>query len=289
MRNTNATRARPLTCFNDRPWKPLLGFAVSVCAFACTVITALPAYSGELTKVPVRGPQTQAIFIEQPANAPPWVIVLFAGDDGVVALDEAGPTTMKGNFLVRTAGYWTSAGDASAIVDAPSDQSSGMNDAFRLSEAHAQDIHVVVAALRQSFPAAKIALVGTSRGTISVGNVLHREPRLADAYVLTSPVTIGTRGESGLSGMHWDVGATPVLVVSNENDGCRVSPFSAARTLAEDNRFQFLAVSSSERGRVRADECGAKSPHGFLGIETQVLSTISQWLADPGSVGTLPH
>lgn len=274
-----------MTRFNARLWKPLVKFALPVCAFACTVVTALPANAGELLRVPVRGDQTQAIFIEQPDAAPPWVIVLFAGDEGVVALNENGPTAMKGNFLIRTAGYWTSAGDAIAIVDAPSDRSSGMNDAFRLSEAHAEDLHVSIAALRQRFPAAKIALVGTSRGTISVGNVLQREPRLADAYILTSPVTIGGRGEPGLSGQRWDVGATPVLVVSNESDSCRVSPFSAARALAEDNRLRFLAVSSSERGGVRADECGGKSPHGFFGIESQVLSALSQWLNDPRSVG----
>ncbi|MFM0012540.1 hypothetical protein PQR46_33370 [Paraburkholderia sediminicola] len=108
----------------------------------------MPAYSGELLQVPVRGPQTQAIFIEQPPSVPPWVIVLFAGDDGVISLDGTGPTTMKANFLLRTAGYWTSAGDAIAIVDAPSDRSSGMNDAFRLSESHAQDLHAIVGALR---------------------------------------------------------------------------------------------------------------------------------------------
>ena len=284
MRDHKSTRATPLTCSTNRLWKPLRRFAAPICAFACAVLTAIPAYSGELLQVPVRGQQTQAIFIEQPASAPPWVIVLFAGDDGAIALGETGPTTMRANFLLRTAGYWTSAGDAIAIVDAPSDQSSGMNDAFRLSETHAQDLHVIVAALRQRFPAAKIALVGTSRGTISVGNVLQREPRLADAYVLTSPVTIGMRGETGLSGMHWDVSTTPVLVVSNENDGCRVSPFSAAHTLAKDNRFQFLAVSSSERGGNGASECGAKSPHGFLGIETQVLSAVSRWLEQPGTV-----
>ncbi|OAJ63833.1 hypothetical protein A6V36_17655 [Paraburkholderia ginsengiterrae] len=275
--------------FNDRLWKPLIRFALPVCAFACTVAAALPAQAGELVQVPVRQSQTQAIYIEQPAAAPPWVIVLFAGDQGVVALNESGPTAMQGNFLLRTAGYWTSAGDAMAIVDAPSDQSSGMADAFRLSETHAQDLHVIAAALRQRFPAAKIALVGTSRGSISVGDVLQREPRLADAYILTSPVTVSWRGEAGLSGAHWDVGATPVLVVSNENDSCRVSPFRAARALAEDNRLRFLAVSSNERGGVRADECGGKSPHGFLGIESQVLSALSQWLNDPGSVGTLLH
>jgi hypothetical protein len=105
----------------------------------------------------------------------------------------------------------------------------------------------------------------------------------------STPVTIGMRGEPGLAGMAWDLGATRVPVVSNENDGCRVSPFSAARKLAEDNRLPFLAVSSSERGGVRASECRANSPHGFPGIETQVLSAVSRWLEEPGSVGTLPH
>jgi pimeloyl-ACP methyl ester carboxylesterase len=278
-----------VTRFSDRLWKPLTRFALSVCAFACTLAAPLPASAGELVQIPVRAGQTQGIYIDQPAAAPPWVIVLFAGDQGVVALNGNGPSAMQGNFVIRTAGYWTSAGDAIAIVDAPSDQSSGMNDAFRLSEAHAADLHAAVAALRQRFPAAKIALLGTSRGTISVGNVLKREPQLADAYVLSSPVTISARGEPGLSGMHWDVGATPVLVVSNENDSCRVSPFSAARALAEDSHLRFLAVSSSERGGIRANECGAKSPHGFLGIENQVLSALSQWLSDPASVGILPH
>jgi hypothetical protein len=248
-------------------------------------VSVRPAYSGELVQLPVRGQQTQAIFIERPPAAPPWVVVLFAGDNGAVALDDTGPTTMRANFLLRTAEYLTSAGDTFAIVDAPSDRPSGMNDEFRLSEAHAQDLHIIVAALRQHFPAAKIALVGTSRGTISVGNVLKREPRLADAYVPTSPVTIGMNGQPGLSGVRWDVNATPVLVVSNENDGCRVSPFSTARALAEDSRLQFLAVSSSERGGLRAGERGAKSPHGFLPIETQVLSAISGWLENPSSVG----
>ncbi len=278
-----------MTFFNRRLGESLSGFVIQACVLAFTFASALPAYSGELVRIPVRESQTQAVFIDQPTGTPPWVAVLFAGDDGAVGLDETGPTSMKGNFVLRTAGYWTSAGDAIAIVDAPSDQSSGMNDAFRLSDANVQDLSAVVAVLRQRFPAAKIALVGTSRGTISVGNVLRQQPRLADAYVLTSPVTIASHGEAGLSGLHWDVGTTPVLVVSNENDGCRVSPFNAAKTLAEDNRWPFVAVSSNERGGPRANECGAKSPHGYLGIETDVLTTIHRWLEDPSSVGTRSH
>ena len=170
-----------MTFFKRRFGKSLPGFAIQACVLAWTFTSALPAYSGELVRIPVRESQTQAIFIDQPSGTPPWVVVVFAGDDGAVALDETGPTSMKGNFVIRTARYWTSVGDAVAIVDTPSDQSSGMNDAFRLSDAHVQDLSAVVAVLRQRFPAAKIALVGTSRGTISVGNALRQQPRLADA------------------------------------------------------------------------------------------------------------
>src|SRR6266702_4639510 len=141
MRDKKSTTRCAMTSFSGRLQKLLLRIAVPVCAFAC----ALPAYSGELVRLPIREQQTQAIFIERPSAVPPWVVVLFAGDNGLVALDDTGPTALKANFLLRTAEYWVSAGDALAIVDAPSDRSSGMNDEFRLSEAHAQDVHVIVA------------------------------------------------------------------------------------------------------------------------------------------------
>jgi hypothetical protein len=263
-----------------------LGMAAGCLAGAMSMTSV--ANAGELVSLPVRGQETQRIFIEQASATPQWVVLLFAGGDGAVGLDNQGPTALQGNFLLRTRSYWVSSNDAIAIVDAPSDQSNGMNDAFRLSEAHAADMHAVTAFLRQRYPSAKIALVGTSRGTISVGNVLNREPALADAYVLTSPVTIGMGGQAGLSGMHWEIGDTPVLVVSNEHDGCKVSPFDAARTLATDNKLQFIAVSSATGGG-RAAECGARSPHGFLGIENGVLDAISRWLGDRSSVSPASH
>jgi hypothetical protein len=258
--------------------------AMPACLVACLLLHARVGTAGELIGLPTRGHETQAIFIDQASPAPAWVVVLFAGDNGAVALADGGPTSLKGNFLVRSAPYWVAKGDAFAIVDTPSDQPGGMNDAFRLGEAHAADVHAIVAFLRLRYPAAKIALVGTSRGTISVGNVLKREPGLADAYVMTSPMTIGMSGAAGLSGMHWDIGNTLALGVSNENNGCRVSPFGAAKALANDNKMQFLSVSSSQRGGARANECGALSPHGFLGIENGTLESLSRWLDDPGSV-----
>jgi hypothetical protein len=236
MDNMKPVKQWTIQGFNEGRWTRMLRSMLPLGALACGIAATQAANAGELVQLPVRDHQTQSIYLEQPSAAPRWVVVLFAGDDGAVGLNDSGPTGLKGNFLIRTATYWSAAGDAAAIFDAPSDQSSGMNDAFRLGEVHAQDIHVVIAALRQRFPAAKIALVGTSRGTVSVGNALEREPHDADAYVLTSPVTIASRGQAGLSGMHWDVGTSPVLVVSNENDACRVSPFNAPAPCVERRR-----------------------------------------------------
>jgi pimeloyl-ACP methyl ester carboxylesterase len=259
-----------------------LSHALPACLAALLALAAGAAPAGELLNVATRSGVTQAAYVDGTKDAPPWVVVLFPGDNGLVRLADSGPTELKGNFVLRTTSFWRNAGDVPVIFDSPSDHASGMDDPFRLSDAHAADVKAVVAALRQRYPQARVALVGTSRGTISVGNVLKRDPGLADAYVLTSPVTGGKPPQSGLAGMNWSGVSAPVLVVANEKDGCRVSPFSAARTLAEDNKFRFLSVSSSDIAR-GANDCQARTPHGYLGIEDDVLKSIHDWLSTAGS------
>lgn len=256
-------------------------------AFAARVLAALavaacahgsPARAGELVQLATRTGVTQRVFVSAPAAPPPWIAVLFAGDDGNVALSSGGPARMQGNFVVRTASYWVDHGEGSAIFDAPSDNADGMRDDFRLGADASTDVAQVVAELRRRYPGARIALVGTSRGTITVGNLIKRRPDLADAFVMTSPVTQESRGQPGLSGMAWDGNKARVLVVSNEHDGCQVSPFDSARQLAAKNGFDFIAVASSQGGGDRKSDCKAQSPHGFLGIEQTVLDDIRGWL-----------
>jgi hypothetical protein len=234
--------------------------------------------AAELLELPTRPGVTQSVFLVSASASPSWVVALFAGDDGNVSVSGSGPTRMQGNFVVRTASYWADHGDAYAIFDAPSDNAGGMQDVFRLSADASTDVGVTVAELRKRYPNAKVALVGTSRGTITVGNVLKRHPELADAFVLTSPVTQASRGQSGLSGLSWTGNKARVLVLSNENDGCQVSPAGAAKQIAEENGFDFISVSSSVGGGDRKSDCKAQSPHGFLSIEPKVLDSIAGWL-----------
>lgn len=245
---------------------------------------------GPVLTVAPRGNASLSAFIDSQGVAKPdWVVLLFAGDNGAIAVGSAGPRRMKGNFVISTAKYWPQHGMAAVEVDAPSDYANGMTDTFRLGDAHAQDVGALVDALRKRFPGAKIALVGTSRGTISVGGLLLHNPALADAYVLTSPVTIAGRGGPGLSGVSWPKSPARVLVVSDRNDGCVVSPFWSAQKMAEANGFTFLAVSSDVGDTRMPGACGPQGPHGYLGIEGTVLDAISGWLHGqplPAQAGT---
>ncbi|REG60069.1 hypothetical protein B0G80_2852 [Paraburkholderia sp. BL6669N2] len=236
------------------------------------------APSGELVTVPSRDGVTESLYVETLGATPAWVVVLFAGDDGALHLTADGPTTLLGNFLIRTAPYWVRQGDAAVLIDTPSDYPNGIDDGFRLGKDALRDVQAAVKALRQRFPSSRIALVGTSRGTTLVGNLLERNPDLADAFVLTSPVSIARNGRAGVSGLDADGTKVRVLVVSNRHDACPAAMFYGAERLADRNHFDLIAVESTDGGGDRVTDCGGHSPHGFLGIENEVLGDINGWL-----------
>jgi len=235
--------------------------------------------TGKLLTVPSRDGVTESLYIQAPSVTPPWVIILFAGDDGALRLKPDGPAALRGNFLIRTASYWVQQGDVAAMIDTPSDYANGIEDGFRHSKDSLRDVEAAVQALRKRFPSSRIALVGTSRGTSSVGNVLEHNPGLADAFVLTSPVAIARKDRAGVSGLEADGTKFRVLVLSNRDDACPAAMFYAAKQLADKNHFNFIAVESTGGGGDRQAECSGHSPHGFLGIEDKVLGEINQWLA----------
>jgi hypothetical protein len=251
---------------------------VLVALFVAGLAYASPVERGDLVTLPTRAGVTQGVFIASQSPHPAWVVVLFGGAEGALRLGANGADALKGNFLIRSAQYWVEHGAAAVLVDTPSDKAQGVDNDFRLSNESFTDTQAVVAALRQRFPGSRIALVGTSAGTASVGNVLQRKPALADAYVLTSPIAVARRGNTGISRLDADGAKYRVLVVSNQNDACPAALSSAARDLANRDHFDLVLVDSTQGSGDRDARCGGRSPHGFLGIEKQVLDDIEGWL-----------
>ncbi|KXU88812.1 hypothetical protein CI15_10970 [Paraburkholderia monticola] len=253
------------------------------CALAVLVLSAHsladPLDHGDLVTFATRDAVTQSIFVESPSSSPAWVVVLFGGTPGALHLDTSGATTLKGNFLIRSAHHWIDRGDAVVLVDTPSDHVEGVDDLFRRSKKSFADTQAIVAKVRERFPTSKIALVGTSAGTVSVGNALERDAGIADAFVLTSPVTVSRKGGgANISDLDVDGNTHRVLVVSNKNDQCVSSPAYAGKRLAERNHYAYVEVGSTEGEGDVATRCGGHSPHGFLGIETEVIGDVQGWL-----------
>jgi pimeloyl-ACP methyl ester carboxylesterase len=180
----------------------------------------------------------------------------------------------KGNFLLRSAEQLLSPDLAVAIVDAPSDQASGMEDSFRLGNEHATDQGMLVAALRRRLPGAKMFLVGTSRGTISAAYLAQALGPTIDGVALTSTVFRASKRGLGLSLFRFESIKTPLLLVHHAEDGCPVCPYKEAQALAV--RSPLITV----RGGIEPESgpCDPLSNHGYFGREAAVIQALRHWI-----------
>jgi pimeloyl-ACP methyl ester carboxylesterase len=140
---------------------------------------------------------------------------------------------------------------------------------------HLAQVILGIGAFLRSRAPMPVWLVGTSNGTISAANAAVRlGPSRIAGVVLTSSVWLG-----GIEAAHFETLRVPTLIVHNRNDGCRLSPFGqAAPALASlhDARARQLIVVSSSASL--SAPCAAMSPHGYLGIEKQVVGLIADWI-----------
>ena len=257
----------------------------SLLRFAALLLLApwLPAQAQTPQKVvdiPTRPGVTQRLLVLSPPD-PKAAVVLFAGGHGGLQLQADG--AMKwgaGNFLVRTRALFADQGLVVAVVDAPSDrQTPPFLQGVRQRSEHAADIKAVIAWLRDT-ARVPVWLIGTSRGTQSVG-FLATELAGAegpDGIVLTSTILRDDKGRAvpamPLGRIH-----VPVLVVHHEQDGCALCAFAdlpaLTSKLAGVPRTRLLAF---QGGQSKGDPCEAFAYHGFYGIEADVVQQTAAWL-----------
>lgn len=234
----------------------------------------------KVVDIPTRAGVTQRMLVLAPP-APRAAVILFAGGHG--GLQIGGDGTLgwgKGNFLVRSRQLFADHGMMVVVVDAPSDrQQAPFLSGSRQTADHVADITAVVAWVRAQ---AKIPvwLVGTSRGTQSVG-YLGTEMTGADGpdgIVLTSTIVRDNKGRA-VPAMPLAKLRMPVLVVYHESDGCNACPSAAVPALMEklsgSPRKQLITITGGEN---RGDPCEAFAFHGFNGRERDVVGQIAGWM-----------
>jgi hypothetical protein len=224
---------------------------------------------------PVRGGQ-QRVLYTSPAR-PKAIIVMLPGGAGDVGLRSDGDVRHGDNFVVRTRAQWIQRGYAVLIPDTV-DRSNLRG--VRSSPDYAALVENLVNLAREQAPE-PIFLLGTSQGAIAAMNgAAHAQPGAIAGVVLTESVSrTGGSGETVFSADPQDV-RVPALVVANEKDQCDVAPpEDAPRIAAAMTRSPSVQVITVAGGIQRSSKpCGSLTPHGYYGIEFEVISKIDSWM-----------
>lgn len=257
------------------------------------VASLLPsqAYADPIVEIASRGQTIRAVLLK-PAN-PKGSVILFAGGNGRLDISAGGDITkLRFNQLVRTRALYAQAGYVTLVPDiAPSFKAgaSGVVDSYRASSAYAEDIGAMVKHLRGIVPKPVVA-IGTSRGSPSVANAVARlrpdKTLRPDAAVLTAAFLKVGANVPGFTVWKMANGNpslldVPTLVAWHVADACphtsaaTVGPFRAwyqggGRKLAEKSFSGGLPAES--------EPCEARAPHGFYGLDPEVVGAITAWI-----------
>ncbi|MDH4480869.1 MAG: alpha/beta hydrolase [Rhodoferax sp.] len=219
------------------------------------------------------------VYLRAAPGAKGTLVLLPGGSGGIGKIGPQGWPDSP-NFLVRSAPLFAAQGFNLAIVARPSDQTD-MDYPFRVSAPAMDDLRRVLRQVRGSF-AGPVWVVGTSRGTVSgtAAAIALREEGLIDGLVLTASVTSAkTTGAVPLQAL--DKISIPVMVVHHEKDACRVCRPDEVpaidRGLVNSRRHALLMLSGGEGES--GNPCEALHFHGFIGVESQAVGRITDWIA----------
>ncbi len=268
------------------PLLAALSFAVTGCAIARPVPGPVSAVRhivkddvdlvDEIVTLKTRGDARQSFLLATRRGAQPKVVALmFPGGAGLIGLPaDANQLTRGSMFVMRTRDLFRDRETAVAVIDAPSDHQGGLDDDFRSGREHAQDIAAVVEDLKRRFPSARLFLVGTSRGTVSVAHLGRALGLAVDGVVLASTVFSGSRRDAGLRDFDFRTIGVPLLFVHHEKDGCWACPYAAVRELGKV--YPLITVKGGSPAQ--SGECEPLSAHGYFGKEVETVAAVKNWM-----------
>jgi hypothetical protein len=244
-------------------------FAASALAFL-----SLPAAAQAIVQnIPTGGGSERVLFVGQ--SNPRAIVVMNSGGEGIVEITGNGTIGRGGtNFLLRTEPLWL-AQDFAFVALGSSSSLLGRRATPAYAETLARAIDF--ARTRANVP---VWLVGTSMGSIAAANGTARLPGRVAGVVLTSSVATQTRRVNDTV-FDVDLGAitVPALTVANRGDTCpSAGPGFAPQILAALARSPRKEIAYVESHQIQSDACEPLSPHGYLGIEADVVQRIADWI-----------
>lgn len=269
--------------------------AFFLAGLAVTFPFASPLFAGnELVSLEVRPGVTQKLMVLEPTTSPKGVIVLYAGGQETLDLGTffgkpvVGNTAYAQNFLVRVREKFVDNGFVAVLPDVPSDRKT-LHYRYRLGDLQITDAKASLAYLRSRYAVAPVWLAGTSASSLSVAHVASQIPDAVDRIILTASVTgipnnygVHANFPHGTASANLHAIKVPVLVLSNSEDACNLSPSGDSEIirsgLSNAARVEVKYLSGGDPPR--SDPCNALSRHGFLGVEAEAVDSMLGFMAD---------
>jgi hypothetical protein len=212
-------------------------------------------------------------------------IAIFPGHPGILKLHEENGQPQydqRGNFLVRSRRHWLDDETLTAVLDAPSDQWSTFTQEFRATPRYGADIAAILNEVAKRQGVAEWTFVGTSEGSISAFHAARMNPALAKRVILTSSVFSAGANGPGLTGANFGQMSTPLLWVHHRDDPCQFTQYRDATRYAEKTMSPLVTVRGG--GPEQGGACQARSHHGYIGVEREVVLAMRSWV----KTGTVP-
>lgn len=239
---------------------------ILITLFFCTT----PAFSGEVIDIPLNGGETQRILFCS-AGAAKANVILFPGGDGIVGIKNDGSAENPNHTFTRSMTLWAGHGINAILFDTPG----GLGDhgAQRNSTDHLKRISAVIMFLKKK-NGLPVWLIGHSNGTLSVSNYINASPE--NENKVDGLAVLGTERSAEFTRQM----KLPILAVHHLHDGCRFTPIEASIQVI--NAAKLTAPRAEliklDGGREESKPCKAKSRHGFLGIEDELIARISSFI-----------
>lgn len=225
------------------------------------------------------GATFRALQTDDPKSAPRLVALLLPGgfgefrfeaaSNGVAMINAARlPNRLRALLLER--------GIASLMLDSPTDRPK-IDDAFRGSSEHLDDLRAAVASIGQRFPGAPILVVGHSNGSMSAAHFAAAVPeRIAGSVLVAGRFVELPRFGEALARFDWARVTGPLLLIHHRSDGCFATPFRGSAELAQRvPRFELVAIGAD--GDRPAGGCTYDGTHNLFGHEAVVADAIAAW------------
>jgi predicted alpha/beta-hydrolase family hydrolase len=232
--------------------------------------------------VPMTTIEQSYLLVDAPdPNTAAGVLLLFVGGGGKLDVANSQLKVTSTNFLLRSRHLFAAKGFHVALMDAASDflTCNGGLANRRTSGKYTLDMASVIIDLHERFPGLPLWVIGTSRGTTAAAQAAAYIGQGIDGLVLTSPMT------NPVTSSVFDVPlaniTVPTMITAHEKDTCFVTPpegmesikdalVSAPKIKTADFDGGFPALS--------ANPCDATTPHGYLGVESEVVEKITNWI-----------